>query len=235
MAFGLYKPGQGYWVRVMTATLAGAIILVASAWLWSELERAGVFIPKPTAVANLAPPIAGTATPGQTLTLLGEPTTTGSTVTPNEIGTAVVRSADTTNTGGMRLVIEKFQIKPRHEISELRLVGPATGGATVGAKLTGNVQPQDLFDPLYLQAAGVGFLMIVGSVLTYWLVGVREGSAEFLIATDGEMKKVNWSTRKDVVASTWVVILWSVLLAGGLFFVDFLFSQFFKLLGVLQS
>ena len=77
--------------------------------------------------------------------------------------------------------------------------------------------------------------MIAGAAVTYWLVGVRERSAEFLIATDGEMKKVNWSTRKDVVASTWVVILWSVLLAGGLFLVDTLFSVFFKLIGVLQT
>jgi hypothetical protein len=40
---------------------------------------------------------------------------------------------------------------------------------------------------------------------------------------------------KDVVASTWVVILWSVLLAGGLFLVDTVFSLFFKLIGVLQT
>jgi hypothetical protein len=38
-----------------------------------------------------------------------------------------------------------------------------------------------------------------------------------------------------VTASTWVVVMWSVLLAGGLFAIDFLFSQFFKLIGVLQS
>ena len=231
MAFGLYKPGQGYWVRVMTATLAGAIVLVASAWLWSELERAGAFIPKPTAIANLSPPVEGAASRGQSVTLFGEPGPTG----PTEIGTALVRSADATNSGGMRVVIEKLQIKPRHEISQLKSIGPAPAGATLSGKLTGNVQPQDLFDPLYLQAAGVGILMIAGAAVTYWLVGVRERSAEFLIATDGEMKKVNWSTRKDVVASTWVVILWSVLLAGGLFLVDTLFSVFFKLIGVLQT
>jgi preprotein translocase SecE subunit len=68
----------------------------------------------------------------------------------------------------------------------------------------------------------------------YWLVGVRASTAEFLIATDGEMKKVNWSTRKGVIDSTWVVILWSVVLAGGLFVIDGLFAQAFKLIGVLE-
>ena len=101
--------------------------------------------------------------------------------------------------------------------------------------LAGPPQPVNLFDPLYLRGFGVGLLMLLGAGVTWWLVGVRPRTVEFLIATDGEMKKVNWSTRKDVMASTWVVILWSVLLAGGLFFVDFVFSTFFKMIKVLQS
>src|SRR5690606_22410472 len=83
--------------------------------------------------------------------------------------------------------------------------------------------------------AGVSLLVIIGTAVIYWFVGVNPSSAEFLIATDGEMKKVNWSTRRDIINSTGVVILWSVLLAAGLWVVDFLLSQFFTLIGVLQS
>ena len=41
--------------------------------------------------------------------------------------------------------------------------------------------------------------------------------------------------RKDIIGSTWVVILWSFLIAGGLFVVDLAFSKFFQLIGVLQQ
>ena len=40
---------------------------------------------------------------------------------------------------------------------------------------------------------------------------------DFLIATDGEMKKVNWSTARDIRMSTVVVIFASLVLAGCLF------------------
>ena len=111
----------------------------------------------------------------------------------------------------------------------------ASAGPGLSATVSGTPRGEPIFPPMYIQGAGVGLLMILGAGLTWWLVGVRQPTVEFLIATDGEMKKVNWSTRKDVTASTWVVVMWSVLLAGGLFAIDFLFSQFFKLIGVLQS
>ncbi|RNC82861.1 MAG: preprotein translocase subunit SecE [Phycisphaera sp.] len=60
-------------------------------------------------------------------------------------------------------------------------------------------------------------------------------SVDFLIATDGEMKKVNWSTRKEVQGSTIVVVIASFLLAFAIFVVDYGFGAFFKLIGVLQG
>ena len=50
-------------------------------------------------------------------------------------------------------------------------------------------------------------------VLTYWVVGVNRKANDFFIATEGEMKKVNWSTRAEVIRSTKVVI---VTVVGGL-------------------
>lgn len=78
------------------------------------------------------------------------------------------------------------------------------------------------------------FLVLMGAV-TYWVVGVNRRANEFFIATEGEMKKVNWSTRKDVVRSTKVVVAAVVLLAALLFLVDLLFMTFFSSIGVLQA
>jgi preprotein translocase SecE subunit len=232
MAFGLYKPGQGYWVRVLSATMAGVVILAAAAWLWNELEKAGQYIPHPTWTLTLAPGASGTVAPGQTIELFGERGDKGQ---PEDLGNATVVAYDQSGTG--RITINHAELRAGRDPASARAVGPTpgAGGATISGTLSGNAQPNTLFDPLYLQAAGVAVLVVLGAWCTFWLVGVRPSTVEFLIATDGEMKKVNWSTRRDIVGSTWVVILWSVLLAGGLWVVDFLFQAFFKMIGVLQS
>ena len=65
------------------------------------------------------------------------------------------------------------------------------------------------------------------------LVYYKPGSAEFLIATDGEMRKVNWSSKREVMGSTTVVILVSLSIALILSVVDVLFSQFFQMIHIL--
>jgi len=230
MALGLYKAGQGYWVRVLTAAMAGIIVLAGCAWLWNELEAASSMIPRPTWKITLAAPVTGDAADGQAVVLMGEAATAGL----QEIGKAVVKSSAPTSAGGSVVFITRIQMTAGHDPSMIRSFAPAEGGATLAGMVAGT-QSIPMFDPLYLQAAGVALLMILGAAVTYWFTGVRAGTVEFLIATDGEMKKVNWSTRKDIIASTWVVILWAALLAGGLFAVDLLFSIFFKAVGVLQT
>jgi preprotein translocase SecE subunit len=231
MGFGLHKPGQGYWVRVLTATMAGVIVLAAAAWLWQELQRASAAIPTPTWTIVMDRGTTGKAEAGQVVTLLGEPGATGA---REEIGTATVKVFDATGNG--RVTIGDRQMKAGKDPSGIRALAPGpAGGATLNGPVSGNPVGVPLFDALYLQAAGVSLVLILGAFLVYWMVGVNARTVEFLIATDGEMKKVNWSSRKDIVGSTWVVILWSVLLAGGLWVVDFLFQAFFKVIGVLQS
>ena len=55
-------------------------------------------------------------------------------------------------------------------------------------------------------------LFIVLSVLMMWMVN-NPSIADFMISAEGEMKKVNWSTRQEVVASTVVVISVVIILA----------------------
>ena len=55
-------------------------------------------------------------------------------------------------------------------------------------------------------------LFIALSVLMMWMVN-NPNIADFMISAEGEMKKVNWSTRQEVVASTIVVISVVIILA----------------------
>ncbi len=59
-------------------------------------------------------------------------------------------------------------------------------------------------------------------------------AGDFMIATEGEMKKVNWSSKREVVGSTKVVIMFTLLMAMLLFVVDLVFQALFKALNVLK-
>ncbi|MCH7993750.1 MAG: preprotein translocase subunit SecE [Planctomycetes bacterium] len=56
-----------------------------------------------------------------------------------------------------------------------------------------------------------------------------------MIATEGEMKKVSWSSKEEVIGSTKVVIMFTFMLALFLFVVDMVFQQVFKWIGVLKG
>jgi len=72
------------------------------------------------------------------------------------------------------------------------------------------------------------------ALLVFYLIN-RPNNADFLIATDSEMKKVNWTSREELIGSTKVVIGFMFLIAFMLFGLDVLFGYFFKLLTVLKA
>ena len=80
----------------------------------------------------------------------------------------------------------------------------------------------------------LAFVAGLGS-LAFWLLGRNPRSVDFLIATEGEMKKVNWSTRREVMNSTGVVILTMFAIALFCFACDRVFAFGFLQLGVLDS
>jgi len=87
---------------------------------------------------------------------------------------------------------------------------------------------------LYFRA---GVPLLFGAALglfLFWVSGSSRKCCDFLIATEGEMKKVSWSTRREVVGSTKVVILFTLLLAAILFVVDIAFLLFFSSIRVVQ-
>ncbi len=134
MAFGIYKPGQGYWTRVMSAIGIGMLGLAGANWGWEQL--------------------------------------------------AVINTS---------------------------------------------------FEVIYLQAGVAGGFALFTGIFTYWLVGMNRKVNEFYIATEGELRKVAWPPRKELIGSTWVVIGISVLIATILFISDLAFASLFRELGVLKT
>ncbi len=87
----------------------------------------------------------------------------------------------------------------------------------------------------YIQMAGVIIFMGIIGLATYLVYWNRRTTCEFFIATEGEMKKVNWSTRKEIIGSTWVVIIVAVTIALILFTVDIIFKEIFQMAGVVYG
>lgn len=76
----------------------------------------------------------------------------------------------------------------------------------------------------------VGVFVAFGVVI-FWLLN-KASLANFLIAAEGELKKVNWSSRKEVAVSTVVVIIVVVGMAVLLGTTDLIFQLVFtQLLG----
>jgi len=127
--------------------------------------------------------------------------------------------------------------------------GKYTRGVTFAAGITlGGLIAKFIWDQLYglysykSSAASIGFYLSYIIPLTFFVaIGIMmykivnwPRSADFLIATEGEMKKVSWSSKKELIGATKVVIITTFLLAAMLGAVDLAFAFFFKEIGVLQ-
>lgn len=82
---------------------------------------------------------------------------------------------------------------------------------------------------------GVAIMWMLGmGFLVYYLAGRHRSCCDFLIAVEGEMKKVSWSTRREIIGATKVVVLFTVLTSILLFVIDTMFMVFFSSIGVLK-
>jgi len=132
-----------------------------------------------------------------------------------------------------------FQIYKKGQGYYTRM-GTAIGAGILAVGLADFIHDQLNFDqdwaPGIWLKNGIPALMLSALALgIYWITGVNRRSCDFLIHTDGEMKKVNWTSRKEIIAATKVVILVTFLTAMALFLVDYGFMTFFKWIGVLRQ
>lgn len=104
---------------------------------------------------------------------------------------------------------------------------PVDGGRRVTLQRT--LLPRDSVW-LYVLLGTVAAAM---SGVAWWLIN-RPKHAEFLIATDGEMKKVNWTTRSELIGSTKVVVGFMFFIAFVLFSYDLIFGWLFYWLKIMK-
>lgn len=68
--------------------------------------------------------------------------------------------------------------------------------------------------------------------LTFWLIN-KPSVSDFMISAEGEVKKVSWSSRREIAVSTFIVIVVVIVMATLLGIVDVGFSMFFtNLIGI---
>jgi preprotein translocase subunit SecE len=94
-------------------------------------------------------------------------------------------------------------------------------------------QGDDWFSLMITTGIPIVFAAVLGA-LAWWACFSARASSDFMIATEGEMKKVNWSSRREIIGSTKVVILFTIVMAVFLFVVDIIFQVIFSWLGVLK-
>ncbi len=136
---------------------------------------------------------------------------------------------------------------PRQPASPLKIYKPGQGmhvrwGTAIGGGILALAGAQFLYEWLRLPFPDnlVARTLIPVAVIAlaawaiFWLVGQKRGPVDFMIATEGEMKKVNWSSRKEVLGATKVVIFTVMVLGLLLALVDVLFMLLFALIGVLK-
>jgi len=242
MSLGIYKQGQGYWVRVLTAAALGIAFISAAAWGWGQ---AGIVrLPARQWTLSLSN-VEGDIQPGESVVLLFYDVESDNPEQLAELGSAVVDEFDAGKSASGILKLSSFQdssdpeiaarvsLQERASDAERLYIGTETD-QSVTAIVKGGT-PTPIFPVLYLQVGVAGGIMLIGAIATYIFVGVKKSAVEFLIATDGEMKKVNWTSYKEVKGSTIVVIAATFLIAGFLFVVDLAFSNFFSWIDVLQK
>mgnify|MGYP001822474700 CR=1 FL=1 len=87
---------------------------------------------------------------------------------------------------------------------------------------------------MYWQAGIIAATAVGVGALLWWLLN-KPKIADFMIATENEMKKVNWPSRQAVIGLTWIVIVGTLMIAAILFVSDFGFTNLAKWIGILEG
>lgn len=227
MAFGIYKPGQGYWTRVLTAVGLGVLVLAGVGWLTGQLKAIPI---QKTAWRAPVSDSHGTPVPGMRVALFADDR--GET----RLAEATIGAVEN---GGRELLIERVDVVGKADPGSTRRIEALSAG--IGAaqapeySATVTRRPQGIaaFNLLYLQAGVAAGIVILATALIYWFIAIKPAPNEFLIAVDAEMRKVNWSTKREVYGSTSVVLVVFVTITLLLFLVDSGLASFFRAIGVL--
>jgi preprotein translocase subunit SecE len=84
-----------------------------------------------------------------------------------------------------------------------------------------------------IPAAITAAVVAIGAIVA-WRIMNAPNSANFLISTDSEMKKVSWPSREELIGSTRIVILFLFVIALLLFLIDVGTGLLFQIIGLLK-
>lgn len=88
-----------------------------------------------------------------------------------------------------------------------------------------------VYDMILLETLLPTGVCVFFGLFIYWLVN-KPTVADFMIAAEGELKKVSWSSRREIVVSTFIVICVVAVLAVLLMVTDFGFQLLFRWIGL---
>jgi preprotein translocase SecE subunit len=227
----IYKPDQGYWTRLLSALGFGALIAWGAMWVWDELGA--VDVPDVGHRMILDAPAEGLET-GDQVALYDTDAT--------RIGEASIKLKE----GENALILDSFAFRSADETGTatsftpltVAIVAPRDANIRVNEAVAYEVEQRqgiDAFERVYLQGGVAIGIILLGAIGVLYFCYVNRKTVDFLIATEGEMKKVNWTNRRQVIGSTWVVIGISVIIAAILLVADIAFSEMFRAIGLLES
>jgi len=229
---GIRKPGQGYWVRVCSAVFWAAVIAAGAGYAWNQ----ALLVPVATVAYTFnAPQIDDAIQAGDIVTLMQIDAEGGDN---QPFGTALVESVvhPANAQGSITITNVNLTTETDYAGNAVRLTeGDGTGPEAQAILQPRSATPIAAYPQVYLQAGAAGAMLLLGAIGILWTHGSHRRITDFLIATDGEMRKVNWTTRKEIQGSTIVVIVATFLIAAFLFAFDYIFGAFFTQLDVLQT
>ena len=230
--FSVYKPGQGYWTRVLTAL--GVAILVLTGAFWFANDVVGLFVVAPKVswpTTDLGAQLAAWGKAGgndiaglqgiRGITL-NKPTAT---FTISDQAHSYDLKADE-----LRKAID-FSGAGSKSITPMPAV-PTDGYIREGVIWFQMPPTWASRNLIYIQLICAGVIILGFALLLWWTLN-RPRIVEFAIATEAEMRKVNWPTRYEVLGSTWVVICGTLIFAVFLFGCDSVFTWFFQYIRIL--
>jgi len=121
-----------------------------------------------------------------------------------------------------------FSIYKRGQGKYTRLCSAFAAAIIAGAgcwQLFKRLQAGDM--TLWVETMVPAGLFVAFALLIFWLIN-KPAVADFMIAAEGEMKKVSWSSRQEIAVSTFIVIVVVILMAMLLGVTDVGFRTFFE-------
>lgn len=243
MALSIYKPGQGFWTRILTAAGVAALVVTGVFWVWSELSVIGTgpaVASKPRSelaqrlvswgVANKNPIAALSAIRDVQYTTAPDGSTTF-TLLDNQNASYTISAPQLQTAWDFRLPSESAVARRSDNTLPRPPYKLTLDGTTILADLPSTFA---YTNRLYIQLAVSVFLLAFFALLTWWLLN-KPRIVDFMIATEAEMKKVNWPTRRETFGSTIVVVSGTFMMAVGLWVVDLIFSELFININILHA